>query len=183
MSLNWPPPPSYFAAQLSFFRGLRTTTNSRHAAIKGSALLLDHSRLLDLQLLSGPLFQQPIDKCLCARLHTAIGGQPHHHEEWALERHQGARRSRSARTTHSGRLNLRLAYDINLGLVFECQVSAVDISYSIMCPIFFSGSIGPLVRVCCICEPDAVCDLSRFTQREWRRLLLGNIQSDYRIHD
>jgi hypothetical protein len=46
-------------------------------------------------------------------------------------------------------------YDIKLALVFECQINAVDISYSTMCPIFFSSVLGPLVIRDCWIEMSA----------------------------
>lgn len=36
-------------------------------------------------------------------------------------------------------------YGINLGLVFECQINAVDIAFSTICPVFFTSTIGGLV--------------------------------------
>jgi hypothetical protein len=42
-------------------------------------------------------------------------------------------------------------YDILLGLIFECQIETVDISFANICPIFFTSSLGPLtIRDCWI---------------------------------
>lgn len=36
-------------------------------------------------------------------------------------------------------------YNFNFGLIFECQIEAVDISFAKVCPIYFSSTLGPMV--------------------------------------
>jgi hypothetical protein len=36
-------------------------------------------------------------------------------------------------------------YNIDLGLIFECQIEACDLSYATICPVYFSSVIGPLI--------------------------------------